>query len=174
MRNYDGACKIVAPIVSGDAKSLSAKGAEAASQELGFDDNCKSPCRKRSPAKGVWQKSDSEKESILRRGQLTPILLKSITIHLPFLSRYFCKSMPSSWQKVVYTPPICIAIRLPFVSRYFFRSIRVRGRWDTPYMIHRPAPVRSSSLPERFFSMVDMVIPGFWGLCIYHRHGKLF
>ena len=50
---------------------------------------------------------------------LTPILLKSIAIRLPFLSRYFCKSMPSSWQKVVYTPPICITIRLPFVSRYF-------------------------------------------------------
>ena len=40
--------------------------------------------------------------------------------------------MPSAWQKVVYTQPICITIRLPFVSRYFFRSIRVRGRWDTP------------------------------------------
>ena len=40
--------------------------------------------------------------------------------------------MPSSWQKVVYTPPICITIRLPFVSRYFCRSIRVRGRWNTP------------------------------------------
>ena len=34
----------------------------------------------------------------------------------PFLSRYFGESMPSSWQKVVYTPPICITIRL--VSRY--------------------------------------------------------
>ena len=45
---------------------------------------------------------------------------------------YFCKSMPSSWQTVVYTPPICITIRLPFVSRYSFRSIRVRGRWNTP------------------------------------------
>ena len=63
---------------------------------------------------------------------LTPILLKSIAIHLPFLSRYFCKSMPSSWQKVVYQPPICITICLPFVSRYFCRSIGVRGRWDTP------------------------------------------
>ena len=31
-----------------------------------------------------------------------------------------------------YTPPICITIRLPFVSRYFCRSIRVRGRWTTP------------------------------------------
>ena len=40
--------------------------------------------------------------------------------------------MPSSWQRVVYTPPICITIRLPFVSQYFSRSIRVRGRWDTP------------------------------------------
>ena len=68
---------------------------------------------------------------------LTPILLKSIAIRLPFLSRYFCKSMPSSWQKAVYTPPICIAIRLPFVSQYFCRSIRVRGRWDTPNKLHR-------------------------------------
>ena len=56
----------------------------------------------------------------------------NVTIHLPFLSRYFCKSMPSSWQKVVYTPPICITIRLPSVSRCFCRSVRVRGRWDTP------------------------------------------
>ena len=40
--------------------------------------------------------------------------------------------MPSSWQKVVYTPPICIKIRLPFVSRCFCKSIRVRGRWNTP------------------------------------------
>ena len=68
---------------------------------------------------------------------LTPIHLKSIAIHLPFLARYFCKSMPSSWQKVVYTPPICIAIRHPFVSRYFCRSIRVRGRWDTPHTFHQ-------------------------------------
>ena len=63
---------------------------------------------------------------------LTPIHLESIAIHLPFLSRCFRKSMPSSWQKVVYTPPICITIRLPFVSRCFCRSIRVRGRWNTP------------------------------------------
>ena len=48
---------------------------------------------------------------------LTPIFLKNIAIHLPCLSRYFCKSMPSRRQKVVYTPPICI---------------RARGRWDTP------------------------------------------
>ena len=40
--------------------------------------------------------------------------------------------MPFSWQKVVYTPPIYITIRLPLVSRYFCRSIRVRGRWNTP------------------------------------------
>ena len=38
---------------------------------------------------------------------LTPMLLKSIAMHLPFVSPYFCKNMPSSWQKVVYTPPIC-------------------------------------------------------------------
>ena len=35
-------------------------------------------------------------------------------------------------ESSIYTPPICIAIRLPFLSRYFCRSIRVRGRWDTP------------------------------------------
>ena len=62
---------------------------------------------------------------------LTLVLLENIAIHLPFLSQYFCKSMPSSWQKAVYTPPICITIRLPFVSRYFCRSIRVRDRWNT-------------------------------------------
>ena len=56
------------------------------------------------------------------------MLLKSTAIHLPFLSRYFCKRLPSSWH----APPICIMIRLPFVSRYFCRSIRVRGRWNTP------------------------------------------
>ena len=50
----------------------------------------------------------------------------------PISMAYFCKSMPPSWQKVVYTPPICITIRLPFVSRYFCKSIGVRGRWNTP------------------------------------------
>ena len=63
---------------------------------------------------------------------LTPILLKNIAIHVPFLSRYFCKIMSSSRRKIVYTPPICITMRLPFVSRCFCRSIRVRGRWNTP------------------------------------------
>ena len=32
----------------------------------------------------------------------------------------------------VHTPPMCITIRLPFLSRYFCRSIKVRGRWNTP------------------------------------------
>ena len=67
---------------------------------------------------------------------LTPILLESIAnwfaIHLPFLSRCFCKSMSFSWQIVVYTPPIYMTIRLPFVSRCSCRSVRVRGRWNTP------------------------------------------
>ena len=57
---------------------------------------------------------------------------KSIAMHLPFLSQYFCKGMPSSWQKVVDTPPICITISLPFVLRCFCRRIRVRGRSNTP------------------------------------------
>ena len=80
-------------------------------------------------------------------------LLKSIAMHLPFLSRYFCKSMPSSWQKVVYTPPICITIRLPFVPRYFCSSIRVRGRWDTPKKRWISGPnrveIRSKSGPNQ-------------------------
>ena len=63
---------------------------------------------------------------------LTPIHVKKYRDTPPISIAYFCKSMPSSWQKVVYTPPICITIRLPFVSRYFCWSIRVRGRWDTP------------------------------------------
>ena len=41
--------------------------------------------------------------------------------------------MPTSWQKVAHTPPICITIRLPCVSQCFCRSIRVKGRWDPPY-----------------------------------------
>ena len=45
------------------------------------------------------------------------------------------------WQKMTYTPPICITIRLPFVSRCFCRSIRVGGHWNTPkflctYRVH--------------------------------------
>ena len=62
---------------------------------------------------------------------LTPILLKSIAIHLPFLSRQSCKSM-HSWQKVVYMTPICITIRLAFVSRYFGPSIGARGVGTPP------------------------------------------
>ena len=63
---------------------------------------------------------------------LTPIHVKKYRDTPPISMAYFCKYMPSLWQKVVYTPPICITIRLPFVSRYFCGSIRVRGRWDTP------------------------------------------
>ena len=71
----------------------------------------------------------------LRRNRpLTLAFVKSIAIHLPFLSRCFCKSMPSSGQKLVYTPPICITIRPPYVSQYFCRSIRVRNRWKTPQL----------------------------------------
>ena len=72
---------------------------------------------------GPFQLSTCRSQSPVSLGEshrpLTPILLKNIAIHLPFPSRYFCKSMPSSWQKVVYTPSICITIRLPFVSRCF-------------------------------------------------------
>ena len=77
---------------------------------------------------------------------MTPILWKIIAIHLPFLSRYFCKSITSFWQKVVYTPPICITMRLPFVSRDFCRSIRVRGRWNTPKVCHNKTDRRWISM----------------------------
>ena len=60
------------------------------------------------------------------------VMMSCQRVHLPFLPRYFRKSMPSPWQKVVCTPPIRITIQLPLVSRYFCRSIRVRGRWNTP------------------------------------------
>ena len=64
--------------------------------------------------------------------------LKLVAIHLPFLSRYFCKGMPSSWEKVGYTPPTCITIRLPFAARYLCRSVRVRGRWVPPKSLEGP------------------------------------
>ena len=70
---------------------------------------------------------------------------------------YFCKSMPSLWQKVVYTPPICITIRLPFVSRYFCGSIRVRGRWATPNKN------QSSKYPGRNRKFVLESFPGCGG-----------
>ena len=83
------------------------------------------------PGKRFMQVVRARRLVFLKSGEsnqhLTLIFLKSIAMHLPFLSQYFCKSMPSFWQKAVYTPPICITIRLPFVSRYFCRSIRVRG-----------------------------------------------
>ena len=82
----------------------------------------------------IWrvQKTADFRRSGESNRLLTPMLSKSIAIHLPFLSRYFCKSMPSRWQTVAYTPPICITIRLPFVSQYFCKSIRVKSRRDTP------------------------------------------
>ena len=67
---------------------------------------------------------------------LTPIHVKKYRDTPPISMAYFCKCMPCLWQNVVYTPPICITIRLPFVSRYFCGSIRVRGRWDTPNLLH--------------------------------------
>ena len=79
------------------------------------------------------------KSTLFKSGEpnrrLTPILRKSIAIHLPFLSRYFCKSIALLLAQnivYIYIPPLCITIRLPVVSQYFCRSIRVRGRWHTP------------------------------------------
>ena len=51
-----------------------------------------------------WSCNDCDKKYSGQSNRLlTPMLLKGIAIQLPLLSRYFCKSMPSSWQKVVYT-----------------------------------------------------------------------
>ena len=87
-----------------------------------------------------------------------PDTSESIAIHIPFLSRYFCKSMPSSWQKVVYTPPICITIRLPFVSRCFCRSIRVRVRWNTPkFCAVRTSKRRRKTVSKKFNIKVQHV-----------------
>ena len=74
--------------------------------------------------------------------------MKSIAIHLPFLSRYFCKSIALLLAESCiynYTPPICITIRLPFVSRYFCRSIRVRGRWGTAKKSKTKVPLNNFS-----------------------------
>ena len=43
----------------------------------------------------------------------------------------FAKVCPPLCRKLFFTTN-CITIRLPFVSQYSCRSIRVRGRWDTP------------------------------------------
>ena len=74
--------------------------------------------------------NSSRRHALLGSKDATLLSMQIVTVW--FLSRYFGKSMPSFWQKVVYTPPICITIRLPSVSRYFCRCIRVRGRWSTP------------------------------------------
>ena len=62
---------------------------------------------------GVWWPTSGESNR-----PLTPILLKSIAIHLPFLSRYFCQTHALLLaESRIYTtslyrdpPPICIAI----------------------------------------------------------------
>ena len=65
----------------------------------------------------VFFSSQSFKNSGESSRPLTTILLKCIAIHLSFLLRYFCRSMPPLGRKEsVYhhlyhdTPPICIAI----------------------------------------------------------------
>ena len=72
----------------------------------------------------------------------SPILSKSIAMHLPFLSRYFCKSMPSSWQKVAYTPPTCITVRF-HLYRDTFAEVLGSGVVGTP-------PTNQSSLHKLF------------------------
>ena len=61
--------------------------------------------------------------SLVREGPLGRTWKVNDAIYLPFLSWCLCRSLPSSWQKVVHAPPI---------SWCFCRSVRVRGRWNTP------------------------------------------
>ena len=65
--------------------------------------------------------------------------------HLRFLSRYLCKKMPSSWQKVVYARPLCITMLLPLLLRYFGGSTTVRSCWNTPN--HRCVETAKDLLP---------------------------
>ena len=50
---------------------------------------------------------------------LIVILLKAITLQLPFLSRYCCQCLPSCLLEAPYTPSMCIAVRLSCASRCF-------------------------------------------------------
>ena len=90
---------------------------------------------------------------------LTPMLLKSIAMHLTFLPRYFCKSMPSSWQKVEHTPPICITIQLSFVSR----SAEVLGSG----VAGTPPKIALQKGKNRFRLAFGLVSANFWLLSVY-------
>ena len=88
-----------------------------------------------------------------------------------FVRRVESTPDPDTLEKYRDTPPTSIAIllqkhalflaessiytiRLPFVSRYFCRSIRVRGRWNTPeFASHFPANSRTPlwALPKAIF-----------------------
>ena len=91
---------------------------------------------------------------------LTRILLTSIAIYLLVLSRYLCRSMPSSWQKVVYTPPTCNTIGFLFVSRHLCRSIRVRSRWNTPNNGLQSIEGQAYDLFLEIFSRIQLSLPG--------------
>ena len=99
---------------------------------------------------------------------LTPILLKSIAIRLPFLSRYLCKSMASSWQKVVHTPPICIKIR-PQLYRDTFAEVSGSGVVG-PLPIH-PILVNSSQ-QSLVFSFSNSGMTSGWNLSTTGRWGE--
>ena len=102
------------------------------------------------------QNRNALKMPVIRKVKSTPDLdtFEKYRDTPPISMAYFCKSMPPSWQKVVYTPPICITIRLPFVSRYFCKSIRVGGRWNTPKCkspkTAKQVKKKSRNVPERF------------------------
>ena len=88
-------------------------------------------------------------------------LVKSVRTHLrttpfvqcrhpPFLSRYFCKRMPSSWLQVVDTSPVCITIRLAFVSRYSCQR-NSRRLWRSQRRKSRSVPEGGADFPAAIF-----------------------
>ena len=66
------------------------------------------------------------------RRRQTPILLKSIAIHLPSLMRCFGKVCPPLAESIILFTNNLYRDTAPVVLRYLCRSIRVRGRWNTP------------------------------------------
>ena len=65
-------------------------------------------------------------------GSLALMLLKGIPIHLPFLSWYFCKSMPS-WMEVLYQavpnhPPNSLVFKPPLSGHKFRHRVNGVGR----------------------------------------------
>ena len=75
------------------------------------------------------------------------MLLKSMAIHLPFPSRYFCKTMPSSWQKAVYTTPILYHDTPPICIAMLVQKYSVKGSLQHPEKTSRLGNISPSYCP---------------------------